>query len=149
MATIHLPPDFREFLRWLAHHEVEYLLVGGYAVGFHGYPRTTMDIDIWVARTSRNAHRVVAALVSFGFAGEDVTPELFLRTDTLVRMGLPPVRIVVLTDIDGVGFDDAYLGRVETDLDGVRVHVIGLEHLKQNKRAAGRPKDLADLEELP
>ncbi len=149
MATIHLPPDFREFLRWLHHHEVEYLLVGGYAVGYHGYPRATMDIDFWVARSQANAHRIVAALESFGFGGEALNEELFLEEGTIVRMGLPPVRIEILTAIDGVEFDSAYADRVHDLMDGTEVKIISLEHLRQNKRAAGRAKDLADLEELP
>ena len=74
MGTIHLPPDFKEFFRWLNHHEVEYLLVGGYAVGYHGYPRATMDIDVWIAPTPENAQKVVAALEDFGFGSDVLVP---------------------------------------------------------------------------
>lgn len=148
MDTTHLPPDFREFLRWLKHHEVEYLLVGGYAVGYHGYPRATMDMDIWVARSPGNARKVRAALDSFGFGSATVTEELLLSEDTLIRMGLPPVRIEIMTAIDGVAFSEAYEQRIRDTLDEVPVDIIGLDHLKQNKKAAARPKDLADLEEL-
>lgn len=149
MGTIHLPPDFKEFFQWFNQHEVEYLLVGGYAVGYHGYPRATMDVDVWIASTPENARRIVAALEDFGFGGEVLSEELFVKGDQIIRMGLPPVRIEILTSISGVEFDDAYDQRIEDDLDGVEVKLISLHHLKLNKIAAARAKDLADLEELP
>ena len=149
MGTIHLPPDFKEFFQWFHHHNVEYLLVGGYAVGYHGYPRATMDIDVWIASTPENARRVVAALEDFGFGGQKLSETMFLEADRIIRMGLPPMRIEIMTSIDGVEFDDAYSERVEDELDGVAVKLIGLQHLKCNKRAAARAKALADLEELP
>jgi hypothetical protein len=149
MGTIHLPPDFKEFFQWFQRHNVEYLLVGGYAVGYHGYPRATMDIDVWIASTPENARRVVAALEDFGFGGQKLSETMFLVADQIIRMGLPPMRIEIMTSIDGVEFDDAYQQRVEDELDGVTVKLIGLHHLKRNKQAAARPKDLADLEELP
>ncbi len=149
MGTIHLPPDFKEFFQWFNQHEVEYLLVGGYAVGYHGYPRATMDIDVWIASTSENARRIVAALEDFGFGGKVLSEELFVKGDQIIRMGLPPVRIEILTSISGVEFDDAYNQRIEDDFDGVEVKLISLHYLKLNKIAAARAKDLADLEELP
>ena len=149
MGTIHLPQDFKEFFQWFNQHEVKYLLVGGYAVGYHGYPRATMDIDVWVASNPENAGRVVAALEDFGFGGEVLAEELFLQDDKVVRMGLPPMRIEILTSISGVEFEDAYDQRIEDELDGVPVKLISLHHLKLNKVAAARTKDLADLEELP
>jgi hypothetical protein len=135
-------------LQWLTHHGVEYLLVGGYAVGYHGYPRATGDLDVWVARTPENSARIVAALQDFGFGGDTITAELFLQPAKVLRMGLPPMRIEIHTDISGVDFAEAYLVRVVDDLDGVEVAIIDLGHLKRNKAAAGRAKDLADLEEL-
>jgi hypothetical protein len=149
MGTIHLPPDFREFFRWLNLHEVEYLLVGGYAVGYHGYPRATMGIDVWIAATPENAQRVTAALEDFGFGSDVLVPGLFLQKDKIFRMGLPPMRIEILTSISGVAFNKAYEDRIEDELDGVPVKLINLHYLKLNKRAASRAKDLADLEELP
>ncbi len=149
MATIHLPPDFKEFFRSLNSHRVEYLLVGGYAVAYHGFPRATGDLDIWVARTPVNAGRIVAALEDFGFGGERLSDRLFLEDDRIVRMGLPPMRIEILTSISGVDFGDAYPRRVCDRLDGVEVNVVSLEDLKTNKAAAGRHKDLMDLENLP
>ena len=149
MGTIHLPPDFKEFLGWLNRHDVEYLLVGGYAVGYHGYPRATIDIDVWIASNPENARKVVAALEGFGFGSEILRPELFLQPDKVFRMGLPPMRIEILTSISGLDFGEAFEGRIEDSLDGVPVMIISLRDLKTNKRAAARAKDLADLEELP
>jgi len=149
MGTIHLPQDFKEFFQSFNQHEVEYLLVGGYAVGYHGYPRATIDIDVWVAANPENARRVVTALEDFGFGSQVLVEGLFLESDNVVRMGLPPMRIEIMTSISGVHFKDAYDQRVEDMLDGVPVKLISLEHLKANKVAAARAKDLADLEELP
>jgi hypothetical protein len=149
MDTINLPPDFKEFLRLLNAHHVEYLLIGGYAVAYHGYPRATADLDVWIAIHPHNADRVVAALKEFGFAVADLSAELFLKEGQIIRMGVPPVRIEIATSISGVRFDDCFAARVVDDLDGVSVGLIGLAHLKLNKRAAGRHKDLNDLENLP
>jgi hypothetical protein len=149
MDTIHLPPDFREFLRCLKDADVQYLLVGGYAVGYHGYPRATGDIDVWVARTRGNARKTVAALEAFGFGSEKLSESLFLEPDKIVRMGIPPMRIEILTSVSGIEFEDAYADRVKDRLDDVEVDLISLHFLKLNKMAAGRAKDIADLEELP
>jgi predicted nucleotidyltransferase len=149
MGTIHLPQDFREFFQSLNRHGVKYLLVGGYAVGYHGYPRATMDINVWVESTPENARRVVEALEDFGFGGEVLSEELFLKDDQIIRMGLPPMRIEIMTSISGVEFGEAYDQRIKDELDGVQVNLISLRHLKVNKVAAARAKDLADLEELP
>jgi len=108
-----------------------------------------MDIDVWIAPTTENAQRVVAALESFGFGSEVLVPELFLQRDKIFRMGLPPMRIEILTSISGVEFVDVYAERIEDELDGVPVKLINLHYLKLNKKAAARAKDLADLEELP
>ena len=149
MGTIHLPPDFREFFQSFNRHNVEYLLVGGYAVGYHGYPRTTMDIDVWVASTPENARRVVEALEDCGFGGDALSEELFLKGDQIIRLGLAPVRSEILASISGVEVGEADDQRIEDELDGVQVTLISLRHLKLNKVAAARAKDLADLEELP
>ena len=144
-----LPPDFREFLRLLNDHKVEYLLIGGYAVGYHGYPRATADMDIWVAVDPANARRIVAALKEFGFDTPDLSADLFLEEWRIVRLGVPPLRIELATTISGVDFAECYTTRIEDDLDGVKVNLIDLQHLKINKKAAGRHQDLADLERLP
>ena len=141
-----LTNDFKEFLQFLNDHGVEYLVIGGHAVG---YPRATNDLDVWVAVNEANATRLVDALRAFGFAMPDVTPSLFLRADRIIRMGVAPNRIEIQTGIDGVEFADCYPRRIATELDGVQVFFIGLADLKANKRASGRNKDLADLDELP
>jgi predicted nucleotidyltransferase len=148
MATINLPRDFREFLKLLNVHKVGYLLVGGYAVAFHGYPRATADMDIWVAVDPINAERLVAVLKEFGFDVDELSPELFLAENQIIRLGVPPVRIEIHTSISGVNFDKCYAERVMDRWDGVDVPLINLEQLKVNKAASGRYKDLNDLEHL-
>lgn len=149
MVTVRLPPDFKEFLQLLNDHKVKYLLVGGYAVGYHGYPRATADMDIWVQRAPQNAERLVTVLKEFGFDVPELTPELFLEENRIVRMGMPPVKIEIMTTISGVRFTDCYEQRVVDDLDGIEVYLISLGDLKENKQASGRYKDLNDLENLP
>ena len=149
MATTHLPPDFKEFLRLLSVHKVEYLLIGGYAVGYYGYPRATADMDIWIAMNPANSDRIVAVLKEFGFDLPELSPELFLKEWQIIRLGVPPVRIELATTISGVNFGECYAKRVVDVLDGVKVRLISLKHLKANKKASGRHQDLADLENLP
>jgi len=149
MATIHLPPDFKEFLKLLNAHKVEYLLIGGYAVGYHGYPRATADMDIWIAMNPANADRVVTVLKEFGFDLPELSPQLFLKEWQIIRLGAPPVRIELATTVSGVNFCECYAQRLVNVLDGVQVNLISLEHLKLNKKASGRHQDLADLENLP
>ena len=122
---------------------------GGYAVGYHGDPRATADMDIWIATNPANADRIVAVLREFGFDIPDLSPQLFLKEWQIVRLGVPPVRIEVATTISGVDFDDCFPQRVEDKLDGVKVNLISLKHLKLNEKASGRHQDLADLENLP
>jgi len=149
MATPLLPPDFKEFLRLLNKNEVEYLLIGGYAVGYYGYVRATADMDVWIASNSDNAFKVLTALREFGFDLPESTKELFLQPDNVARMGVPPFRIEMLTSISGVGFEECYGERVIDTVDDVEVPIISLRHLKVNKKASGRLKDLTDLEHLP
>jgi len=129
-------------------HNVEYLIVGGFAVSYHGYPRSTNDIDIWVGITEVNAEKLVNAIEEFGFGDPSLTKELFLQPSKVVRMGLPPMRIEVLTSISGIDFDKCYPSHVADTIDGVPVRLIDLENLKANKRASGRYKDLDDLDNL-
>jgi len=146
---IGLPQDFKDFLRLLDAEEVEYLLIGGYAVAYHGFPRATEDIDLWVASSPQNADRIVKALRQFGFDLPELQPDLFLKPDSIVRMGLPPLRIELSTTISGVAFDECYKARVTETIDGIAVSIINLADLKRNKQASGRHQDLADLERLP
>src|SRR5690242_4613022 len=112
-----LLPDLREFLRLLNEFHVEYLLIGGYAVSYHGYPRTTADMDIWIAMSAENAQKMVGVLNRFGFSGVGVSADLFLQPNQVTRMGYPPVRIEILTSVSGLEFADAYAHRVEDVID--------------------------------
>ncbi len=149
MATVQLPHDFKEFLRLLNAHQVEYLLVDGYAVAYHGYPRATADLDIWISIHPDNVKKIIAVLKVFGFSASVLSYELFFREGQIIRLGVPPVRIEIATSISGVQFDACYKERLTAELDGIEVDIISLTHLKTNKKAAGRHKDLDDLENLP
>lgn len=144
-----LPQDFKEFFELLNSEKVEYLLVGGFAVGLHGYARATGDIDAWVNPTAENAQRVAQALRKFGFSAASIPQEKLTRPDSIFQMGVPPVRIDLLTSVSGLDFDEAFANRDSGMLDNVPVHLISLPDLKVNKRASGRNKDLADLDHLP
>jgi hypothetical protein len=133
----------------LNEHEVDYLVIGGHAVAYHGYPRATADLDVWVAVNPANALKLVGALRVIGFDVPELTPALFLQSDRVIRMGVPPNRIEIQTGIDGVQFNECEPRGVLAELDGVRVRFICLADLKTNKRASGRNKDLADLDQLP
>ncbi len=146
---LELPLDFKEFLKLLNEKSVRYLLIGGYAVGYHGYPRATNDMDIWIAVHPDNAQRIVDVLKEFGFDLPELTTDLFLKENKIIRMGNPPMRLEISTGISGVEFEESYASRIVDTLDGVEVNIIDLPHLKANKKAAGRLKDLADLENLP
>ena len=146
---IHLPQDFKEFLRLLNVHQVDYLLIGGYAVGYFGHPRATADMDIWIAMNPDNAERMVTILKKFGFDLPELSVELFLKEWQIIRLGVPPVRIEISTTISGVNFDECFAEKVLADMDGVQVNLISLNHLKINKKASGRHQDLADLDNLP
>ena len=145
MATTQLPKDFKEFLLLLNENEVEYLVIGGYAVGYHGYPRSTGDIDVWVGMNPENADRVVAALREFGFDVPNLSSELFQEEDRIVRMGNVPFRIEVVTTISGVDFEECYATREVGILDGVEANFISLHHLKVNKKASGGSTESAKL----
>ncbi len=149
MAKPQLPPDFREFLKLFLKHEVRFLVVGGMAVIYYGHPRLTLDLDLWVDRTASNGERIIAALKDFGFSNPDVAPEYFEKERQILRMGIKPVVIEVLTTISGVDFGECYEKRSIVNLRGKDVPFISLDDLKVNKKSSGRLKDLQDLEELP
>ena len=143
-----LNQDFREFIQSLNDSGARYLVVGGYAVAYHGYPRYTKDLDIWIEMSPENADCILGALHTFGFSDLDLESSDFLKPDRIIQLGCPPVRIDLLTSLDGVSFDECYDSRVETVIDEVQVLFIDLPHLKMNKVATGRHQDLADLENL-
>lgn len=143
-----LHPDFRDLLAAFADEKVRYLLIGGYAVAFHGHPRFTKDIDLWIAGDETNLERVQRALDRFG------APPTVLRSleqmgpRDIVYMGAPPARVDLLRHVDGADFESAWNERVRGDWDGVELYVISLDHLIATKRAAGRDRDLADAKIL-
>ncbi len=143
-----LPKDLREFIEFLNSRKVEYLVVGGHAVAYHGYPRFTGDIDFFVRPSAQNAARLADALEDFGFGGLGLDPQTFTRPNKVVQLGRPPNRIDLLTSISGVDFAEAWAGRKVGELDGLPVPFIGRATLIKNRRASGRPKDLVDVEHL-
>jgi hypothetical protein len=145
---IEFPKDFKEFLQLLNSRRIEYLVIGGYAVGYHGYPRATGDMDVWVAITEQNANKMVEALKEFGFDLPELNKELFLKEQKVIRMGVPPMRLEILTSIDGVDFNTCYDNRVIADFGDIKVNFISRRDLLTNKRASGRPQDLVDFEKL-
>ena len=137
--------DFREMLSELLDASAEYLIVGAYALAAHGVPRATGDLDVWIRPSKDNAGRVFAALARFGAPLDHVSLEDFTNPGMVFQIGVAPRRIDILTSIDGVDFDSAWSGRTSVEIDGLRVPVLGREDLIANKRAVGRPKDLADI----
>jgi len=149
MADQTLPDDFKEFLKLLNEVDVAYLLIGGYAVGYHGYPRATADMDIFVALSPDNAAKLVHVLARFGMDDPKLSASLFQEQGKIIRMGVPPMRIEILTEIDGVSFDECFAERLIVEIDGQFVKLISRNHLRKNKKASARYKDLDDLEHLP
>ena len=143
-----LPKDLREFIALLNSKNVEYLLVGGHAVAYHGYPRFTGDVDFFISRTATNAAALVEVLAEFGFSELGLKVEDFLEPNQVIQLGRPPARIDLLTSIEGVEFDEAWQTRVPADLDGLPVSVISKDLLIRNKKSVNRAQDQADLEKL-
>ena len=148
MATIRLPADFRDFLRLLNSHRVEYLLIGGYAVCYHGYYRNTNDIDLWVAVHPENARKLVGLIREFGFDVPELKEELFRQKGRVIRMGVEPTRIELLTEISACEFAGCYARRIEGTMDGIPVRIISRSDLIRNKLKSGRLKDLDDAQKL-
>ena len=143
-----LAPDFDEFVESLIVHGVEFLVVGAYALAFHGAPRFTGDLDILIQPTLDNAERLVRALGAFGFPVNDLSPQLLVDSRRMLEMGVPPVQIHVMSAITGVEWDEAWSGRIAGSFGRHTIHFLGRETFLRNKRAAGRPKDLADIDAL-
>jgi hypothetical protein len=143
-----LQTDLREFIALMNSHRVEYIIVGGHAVAFHGHPRFTGDIDFLIRTAPENAKRMLSVLNAFGFGSVGITERDLLEPGRIIQLGQPPNRIDILTSISGVNFDTAWGSRVSTVLDDQAIDMIGWHELLQNKRAAGRQKDLADVEKL-
>lgn len=143
-------PDFRDVLQELLAANARFLVVGAHALSVHGVPRATVDLDIWVWPDPENAQRVFTALASFGAPLDAlrVTVADFINPDNVAQFGLPPFRIDIMTSVSGVSFDAAWAERVEGEIEGVSVPVLGRDSFIKNKRASARKKDLADLESL-
>jgi hypothetical protein len=137
--------DFKELLAEFNAHGVDYLVVGAHALAAHGHVRATVDLDVWIRPSAENAAKVIAALRAFRAPLHDLTEEDLTRDDVVFQIGLPPLRIDILTAIDGVTFEQAWSTRLETTFGGLPTAVLSRADLLANKRAAGRPQDLADL----
>lgn len=149
ITMIQIPPDFLDLLQAFTDAKVEYLLVGGYAVMFHGYPRATKDLDLWISATPANIQATKQALVAFGTPAMLLNTISFLDPQEIFFIGVAPLRIEVFTAIPGVDFATCYERRVAATVSGVPISLISLADLKQNKLASGRPRDLDDLQNLP
>ena len=141
-------PDFDEFIACLTAHGVEFVIVGAYALAFHGAPRFTGALDVLVRPTLDNAVRLLNALEAFGFPVSELSPEAVTDGHRMLQMGVPPVQIHVMSAISGVEWDEAWTDRVAGPLGRRTVHVLGRETFLRNKSAAGRPKDLSDIDAL-
>lgn len=140
--------DFKEFIQSLNDHNVQYLVVGGYAVAFHGHPRYTKDMDIWVWVDQQNAENIILALEQFGMGSLNLEAHDFLEPGTIIQLGYPPHRIDILIGLKGIDFQVCYQNKIEEVIDGIKINFIDLENLKKTKRIAGRAQDLADIENL-
>ena len=140
--------DYKEFLLLLNRNKVEYLVVGGYAVAFHGYPRYTGDIDIWINSSKDNAERLVKAIDEFGFDAEPLKILDFEQEVIAFHLGTPPVRIDIMNRIAGVKFSECYSRKLELEIEGMPINYIAFQDLITNKKASGRYKDLSDIENL-
>ncbi len=143
-----LDKNFREFIELLNEHKVQYLVIGGYAVNAHGYPRYTKDIDLWIWLTPENIQQVLQVIKAFGFGSLGLVTKDFMQPENIIQLGDEPYRIDLLMDVDGADFEDCFARRMEVEIDETPVNFIGLEDLIQVKKKAGRLQDLADAEKL-
>jgi predicted nucleotidyltransferase len=143
-----LDQDFEDFIVLLNKHQVEYLVVGGYALAFHGKPRHTGDLDIWIKISDENAAKVLSVINDFGMASLGMEKNDFLQKGIITQIGYPPLRIDILNEIDGVNFNEAFPNKSIIDIDGLPVNYIGLDDLITNKQKSGRNQDLSDIVEL-
>lgn len=145
---MNLPKDLKEFVELLNGLDVRFLIVGAFAVGYHGHPRYTSDIDIFVDNSAENAELLLQAIHQFGFGDIGLSTEDFMKKDQVIQLGVAPNRIDMMTFLSGVGFDEAWSSRELGELGGITLPFISREMLKRNKAATGRRQDLADLEQL-
>jgi hypothetical protein len=143
-----LNEDYKDMLHALSEEKVRFLLVGAYALAAHGYPRATMDIDIWVMPSSQNADAVLRALHRFGTPLHNLSKEDLQKDGTIFQIGVAPRRIDIITTASGLQFDDAYEKSLSLNIEGIELHIPSIDDLIRNKRAVGRTKDMADVEAL-
>ncbi len=143
-----LDKDFKEFIELLNEHKVKYLIIGGYAVNFHGYPRYTKDIDFWLWMTKENIQNLIQAIRQFGFGSLDLEIKDFMIPENIIQLGYEPYRIDLLVDVEGINFEECFERRTEAQLDGTDVKFLSLQDLITAKKRAGRLQDLADAEQL-
>ena len=143
-----LNKDYKDILESLLNEGVDFILVGAYALAAHGFPRATMDIDIWVNPAPENAKKVYAALVKFGAPIEKISVQELSGDDTIFQIGVAPRRIDILTQISGVDFKDAWEDTIKVTIDGLDINILSAAHLIKNKLVTGRPKDIEDVENL-
>jgi hypothetical protein len=140
--------DFIDFIELLNLHKVEYLVIGAHALAFHGRPRHTGDLDIWIKPNDENAIKMVEVLRDFGFGSLGLNKQDFLKENYVTQLGYPPLRIDILNSISGVEFDEAYDNKVEGEVDGLTINFINVTEFIKNKEASGRKKDFGDIESL-
>ena len=140
--------DFKDFVRLLTENKVEYLIVGGYAVGVHGYPRYTGDLDIWINSTTENAKSVLKCVEDFGFASYRLSVSDFTKPGNIIQLGYPPVRIDIINLVDGVNFAECYKNKKDVTADDITLYFIGYDDLLKNKKKTSRPRDIDDIENL-
>ena len=143
-----LAKDFEDFVELLNQHHVAYMIVGGYALAFHGKPRHTGDLDIWIQNSDDNAEKLVNVIKKFGLGSLGLTKADFLQDGYVTQIGYPPLRIDILNSIDGVNFDDAFQNKLLINIDGLDINYIGLRDFIDNKIASGRSQDIVDLKEI-
>jgi predicted nucleotidyltransferase len=143
-----LNEDYKEMLQALQDEDVKFILIGAYALAALGYPRASMDIDIWIMPSPENAQAVIRSLARFGAPLDDIQKSDFETEGTVFQIGVEPRRIDILTTIDGLGFDDAYSQSIVSDIEGMQIHILSKDDMIVNKKASGRHKDLADVEML-
>ncbi|HEY2582583.1 MAG TPA: nucleotidyltransferase [Mucilaginibacter sp.] len=143
-----LDKDFEDFVSLLNRYKVDYMIVGGYALAFHGKPRHTGDLDIWIDISNDNAKKMVHVTDEFGMASLGMEEEDFLQKGGITQIGYPPLRIDILNEIDGIDFHQAYPNKLTIDVDGLSINYIGLDDLIKNKQASGRSQDITDVNQL-
>jgi hypothetical protein len=140
--------DFIDFIELLNIHQVEYMVVGAHALAYHGRPRHTGDLDIWIKPSVGNAEKMVTVLKDFGFSSLGLIKEDFLKENHVTQLGYPPIRIDILNAISGVNFDEAYLNKIDGEVDDLKISYISISDFIANKQATGRAKDLGDIQAL-